>query len=123
MCQGLRLISVKWSDVTDLGLLTSCMEGQSNMVDLVRVLPALRRVPRLAPAEPPFCPSGTLRREREMRVPVSRSISACNRGKVQLVRFSTGSRSTALATARVRSPFSPEGSRSQSGAQWDYRKI
>ncbi len=109
MGQGLRLISIKQNDVAGPGLLAPDLETQSNAVDFVRVLPPFQRVSRAAPAEPPFCLSRVLRREREIRMPVWRSISAHNRGNVQLVRFSTGSRSKALATARARSPLSADG--------------
>jgi hypothetical protein len=109
MGQCLGLIGIKQNDIAGPCLLTPYPETQADAVDLVRVLPALQRVSRAAPAEPPFCLSRTLRREREIRVPVWRSTSALNLGKVQLVRFSTGSRSKALATARARSPFSADG--------------
>jgi hypothetical protein len=44
-----------------------------------------------------------------MLAPVCRSISARNRGKVQLVRSSTGWRSNPRATASARSPLAGDG--------------
>src|SRR3984893_9562440 len=109
MRQRLGLVAIQQNDIAGPCLLTPYLETQSDAVDLVRVLAAFQRVPRTAPAEPPFCLSRTLRREREMRVPVWRSTSAHNRGGVQLDRFSTRPRRTALATSRARSPFSADG--------------
>lgn len=56
-----------------------------------------------------FLPEQDTQAGAEICVPVWRSISAHNRGSVQFVRFSTGSRRTALATARAFSPFSGDG--------------
>src|ERR1700730_18192463 len=109
MGQRLRLIAIQQNDIARPGLLAPYLETQSDAIDLVRVLAAFQRVPRTAPAEPPFCLSRKRRREREIRVPLWRSTSAHNRGSVQWVRFSTGPRRTALATSRARSLFSADG--------------
>ena len=109
MGERLGPIAIQQNDIAGPNLLTPYLETQSDAVDLVRVPAAFQSVPRTAPAEPPFCLSRTLRREREMRVPVWRSTSTHNRGSVQLVRFATGPRRTAFAISRARSPFSADG--------------
>lgn len=70
MGQRFGFIAEQQNDVTSLGLLAAQLKTQPDTLDLTGVLTPLQRVPRPAPAEPPFCLSRTLRREREMRVPV-----------------------------------------------------
>jgi hypothetical protein len=109
MGQGLGLIGIQQHDIASRRLLTAQLQTQPDRGDLVSVLPAFQRVPRTTPAEAPFFRRRTLRRDREIPVPVWRSTSAHHRGSVQLVRFRTGSRRSAPATANACSPFAVEG--------------
>ena len=68
--QRFGLVLEQKDDITGPGLLATQLKAKPDALDLTGVLPALQRVSRSAPAEPPFCLSKTLSREREILVPV-----------------------------------------------------
>jgi len=86
-------------------LLLHQLKAQAGSLHGSGVLPAFQRVAGPLAGETPFLRNTTESRECEMRCPVRRSISSDRRGKVQLIRFSTGAANSSLATASAACAF------------------
>ena len=90
MGEGLRFIGEQQYDVASQRLLLEQLQTQARTRHRLRVLPAFQGVAGPFAGKAPLLRSTTDSRDREMRWPVRRSISAESRGNVQFVRFSTG---------------------------------
>ncbi len=104
MRQRLALVAVKQNDVASGGLLFAQLQAQTNPLDIGGNLAPLQRVPRTPPAEL-FLRRALDNCERLIRTPSRFSISARNRGMVQLCRSATGSSRSGTATRRAASLF------------------
>src|ERR1039458_9288359 len=108
MGQRLRFIGEQQNDVARQRLLFHQLKTQTGSLHGLGVLPAFQRVAGALVGEAPFLRNTTDSRECEMRCPVRRSISSDRRGKVQLIRFSTGAANNSRATASAASAFTGE---------------
>src|SRR5829696_10057641 len=107
MGQGLAFVAIQKNDVAGFGLLLA-MSGAANPVDLGGDLASLQCVPRSPPTEL-FLRSALDNCERLMRTPSRASISARNRGIVQLRRSATGAASQGETTRNAASLFTGAG--------------
>ncbi len=108
MRQRLALVAVKQNDVASFGQLFAQLQTQTNPFDLGGKLAPLQRLPWTPPAKL-FLRRALDKCERLMRPPARVSISACNRGIVQLCRSATASASNGTATRSAASLFTGVG--------------
>ena len=114
MGKGLRFIGEQQYDVAGQRLSFEQLQTQARTLNRLCVLAAFQGVAGPFAGKAPFLRSTTDSRDREIRWPVRRSISAESRGSVQLVRFSTGTAKSSRATARAASALTGE----RPGARW-----
>ena len=108
MRQRLAFIAEQQDDVVGLGLLFEQLQTKTDPFDLLRDLASFQRVPGTPPAEL-FFRSALDNCERLMLTPSRASISARNRGIVQLGRSATGSMSKGVATRSAAALFTGAG--------------
>ena len=107
--QRLALVGKQQDDVTGRGLRLAQDKPQADVINLVRALTALQRVPGPPEAEPAFLRSTFENCEREMLRPSRRAISSARRDNVLFRRSSTGADRSADATLRAACAFSGAG--------------